>query len=303
MASELQAEIAAIISSLEGIETAKHLALATFAMSLYEYAITLEKEIHYFWAGSWSISRALFFFNRYVPLIIMTFGIVGFYGKNLSLQLYRFNQRKFCVTAFTILGVVYKDLNAVSLSIPGLEIDGCIVPPPNGLWRIWVPALILHTLLYVFTAVQAVLRRNVYGKRNVVLERLLRDGGVLYLAVLVTVGFSGIGSTRTDNPSVSTSAVYSNMMVGVVSLCMSRVMFSIHSLADNLNCDPDWLLNHLELSRVNWKKGENDGELVVEMEVVEAREDPEARGGYSFGVRASAGAAHAEHEAPFLIMR
>ncbi|EPQ60057.1 hypothetical protein GLOTRDRAFT_123816 [Gloeophyllum trabeum ATCC 11539] len=223
------------------------------------------------------------------------------------------------IAAFAILGVIYNDLNAISFDLPGFELEGCLVPAPTNLWRLWVPPLILHTLLYVFTAVQAVLRRNMYGKRNVVLDRLLRDGGILYLAVLgiyspdisslssnvdreiVTIGFCAIGST-TKNPSVSISAVYSNVMIGLVSVCMSRVMFSIHSLAENLNCDPDWLLNHVELSRVNWKKGSTDGELVVEMDVVEATEDPEY--GHRFAVRTTRVGTTPEpdYEPPFLVM-
>jgi len=322
MPSELSAEVVSLVSFLEGFESAKYLAVAMFAMSMYEYALTLEKEIKYFWSGSWSISRVLFLVSRYFPLIVIIFVLVGFHGNNLSLKLCtdiikgsfivntlemtviqtmltlrvwylcRFNAHaRFLVVftsvscniaAYAILGVIYKDLNAVSFSIPGLELNGCFVPAPAGLWRLLVPALVLHTLLYVFTTAPAVLRRNMYGKTNIVLDKLLRDGGFLYLAVLTSVSFAAIGSTRTDNPSISLPAIYSNMMPAIVSVCMSRVMFSIHSLAEDLNCHPDWLLSHLELSRVNWRKGENDRELIVEV-----IEDPEAIRDYELGVEAT----------------
>ena len=33
--------------------------------------------------------------------------------------------------------------------------------------------------------------------------------------------------------------------------------------------DPKWLLSHAELSRVRWRKGSHDGELIVEVECAE----------------------------------
>ncbi|KAG6379678.1 hypothetical protein JVT61DRAFT_10199 [Boletus reticuloceps] len=41
-------------------------------------------------------------------------------------------------------------------------------------------------------------------------------------------------------------------------------MLSIKSLAATLHVDPGWLLNHAELSRVHWRQGSTDGEIVVE---------------------------------------
>ncbi|KZT22615.1 hypothetical protein NEOLEDRAFT_1071025 [Neolentinus lepideus HHB14362 ss-1] len=292
MPSELSAEVVSLISFLEGFESAKYLAVAMFAMSMYEYALTLEKEIKYFWSGSWSISRVLFLVSRYVPLIVIMCVSSHTLLTMLTLRVWylcRFNvHARFLVVftsvscniaAFAILGVIYKDLNAVSFSIPGLELNGCFVPAPVRLWRLLVPALVLHTLLYVFTTAPAVLRRNVYGKTNIVLDKLLRDGGFLYLAVLSELSQGFFTKSSTD---ISLPAIYSNMMPAIVSVCMSRVMFSIHSLAEDLNCNPDWLLSHLELSRVNWRKGENDRELIVEV-----IEDPEAIRDYELGVEAT----------------
>jgi hypothetical protein len=41
-------------------------------------------------------------------------------------------------------------------------------------------------------------------------------------------------------------------------------MLSIKSLASTLHVDPGWLLNHAELSRVQWRQGATEGEIVVE---------------------------------------
>ena len=41
-------------------------------------------------------------------------------------------------------------------------------------------------------------------------------------------------------------------------------MLSIRSVAATTHVDPEWLLNHAELSRVHWRRGSVDGEIIVE---------------------------------------
>ena len=48
----------------------------------------------------------------------------------------------------------------------------------------------------------------------------------------------------------------------IISVC--RAMLSIKSLASTLHVDPEWLLNHAELSRVQWRRGAREGEIMVE---------------------------------------
>ncbi|KAJ8701828.1 hypothetical protein PTI98_000579 [Pleurotus ostreatus] len=49
-----------ILQSLEGAEAARLLTIATFALLVYEWFITLDSEIQCFWRGGWSKSRMLF---------------------------------------------------------------------------------------------------------------------------------------------------------------------------------------------------------------------------------------------------
>lgn len=55
----------------------------------------------------------------------------------------------------------------------------------------------------------------------------------------------------------------------MAAVSVSRLMLSIRSLAEQLSVSPDWLLNNTELSRVNWKQGTRNGELIVEIEPLE----------------------------------
>ncbi|KAJ3485227.1 hypothetical protein NLI96_g5110 [Meripilus lineatus] len=51
-------------------------------------------------------------------------------------------------------------------------------------------------------------------------------------------------------------------------------MLRLQSLAAGLQLDSRWLLNNAELSRVRWRKGSHDGELIVEIDCVEAPNRP-----------------------------
>ena len=44
---------------------------------IYEYFITLGREVELFWKGEWTGAAALFFFNRYLSLIVYTYGLAG----------------------------------------------------------------------------------------------------------------------------------------------------------------------------------------------------------------------------------
>ena len=55
-------------------------------------------------------------------------------------------------------------------------------------------------------------------------------------------------------------------MLSLTSVSVSRLMLSIRSLATGLQLDPVWLLSNAELSRVRWRKGSRDGELIVEVD-------------------------------------
>ena len=45
---------------------------------IYEYFITLSTEVKYFWGRKLTGATALFFLNRYVPLILNVLGMISF---------------------------------------------------------------------------------------------------------------------------------------------------------------------------------------------------------------------------------
>jgi len=310
----------ALVHSLEGAEAARITSIACFSLAVYEYIITLDEEMKYFWSGRWTISRVLFLMNRYLPLFIMTLSITLFSVQDPSPELCRpaiqvafllniiaisviqgilvtriwyLFQGSRSVQIGVILGfvaslvlslaflylatneIVIIDSDDLSRHFPGFSNEGCKAVRPPNFWRIYLPSLVLHTILYILTAARALRNRRLL-KNAPILKRLLRDGGFFYLVVFVSVNLTTIGSFLKRYPRINIPAIYSHFLLTTTSIAMSRVMLSIHSLARKLGSDSAWLLNNVELSRVEWKKGAHEGELIVERHTVYADDDLES---------------------------
>ncbi|KAJ3793257.1 hypothetical protein GGU11DRAFT_760084 [Lentinula aff. detonsa] len=140
---------------------------------------------------------------------------------------------------------------------------GCRVARPVKFWRMFMPSLGLHAVLYILTAMRALRNRRLLMDAPV-LKRLIRDGGLFFFVVFISVGFNTLGSFLEHVPQINIPVIFSNYLLAMTSIAMSRIMFSIHSLASHLGSETGWLLNNVELRRVNWRKGATEGELIVE---------------------------------------
>jgi hypothetical protein len=296
-----------IIASLEGAEISKIVNIAFLALIVYEWLFTLDQEIEYFWTGKWTLSRLLFFLNRYIPPFVLMFSIIvqsvsnpsgefctsalrftflmsivalGIVQAMLVLRVwYLFLGQKYIQYGIMVLwavsmvvSLVYTGIAATHLQLLNGNIDGgvfalgstgCRVSRPENFWRIFFPSLILHTILYALTAIRALRNRRIL-KEAPVLKRLLRDGGIFFMVVFVSVGFTAVGSFLADIPQINIPVAFSGYLIAVTSIAMSRIMFSIHSLASNLGSETGWLLSNVELRRIDWRKGSTEGEIIVE---------------------------------------
>lgn len=73
--------------------------------------------------------------------------------------------------------IPFKYLHSEILVEPGVSILrlGCIVPPPQNIWPIFVSPVILHTVLYLFTAYRAVMSDSITSETLPLMNRLLRE--------------------------------------------------------------------------------------------------------------------------------
>ncbi|KAI0370072.1 hypothetical protein BV20DRAFT_944893 [Pilatotrama ljubarskyi] len=170
-----------------------------------------------------------------------------------------------CFIACTVLTLViyvkvWHDVDPIPIPLPGLKINGCTAPESRQVWKIFIPNLGLHTLLYVVTSFP-MLRARMVGKQSRLLNRLARDGGIFYFNIFVLI-LCRPGGFNSPLPPVS-------LLLSIAAVSVSRLMLSIRSLAARLSVSPDWLLNNTELARVNWKPGARNGELIVEIDPIE----------------------------------
>ncbi|KAJ3868196.1 hypothetical protein EV359DRAFT_77857 [Lentinula novae-zelandiae] len=350
------------IASLEGSEIARIVNIACLALSVYEWSITLDQEIEYFWTGKWTISRILFFLNRYIPPFLVMLGLIEFSipnpsnevrpsisstvsrllirsipfphpfaiqvvrgtscfvlrsnhsmskiaasrlsGSHSSHQSSPWVPSKRCsFSVYVAISLAYTSVAAMGLRLPNTSLfmqgaPGCRVARPVKFWRMFMPSLGLHTILYIMTAVRALRNRRIL-KDAPVLKRLLRDGGLFFFVVFVSIGFTAIGSFLENVPQINIPVIFSkyvsppsticthnpyddpttvvqSYLLAVTSIAMSRIMFSIHSLASHLGSETGWLLSNVELRRTNWRKGATEGELIVECNSYDDHDDRES---------------------------
>ncbi|KAF8871317.1 hypothetical protein BD779DRAFT_473905 [Infundibulicybe gibba] len=144
-----------------------------------------------------------------------------------------------------------------------VNLVGCPVHSLTKFWYLYIPAFSLHTVLYIFTLIQVLSCRN--SPKALLIRRLHRDGGFFYLVVVAAVGYTEIGSAMLQDPATNIPAIFAGFLLAATSISISRVMLSFHELAEYLKNDPNRLgfVNNIPLQKVNWTKGNNDGEFLV----------------------------------------
>ncbi|TFK66178.1 hypothetical protein BDN72DRAFT_159157 [Pluteus cervinus] len=302
--SDLPALLEFFKATLPALRVTKGLNAACLCLAVYEYWITLDDEVRCFWNGPWTVSRVLFFLNRYMLPLVTAYVVFcdtitmpsqsvcgftfrfAFYTEVIASGIvqailvvrvwYLFSENRAAqmtiylafvasfITSMYFMHVSAKDLQLLPNFRDIVEYrQGCKASRPHKFGRVYIPPLVLHTLLYAMTAYCALRNRRLLKEAPIV-KRLVRDGGFFLLVVFVTVGFTTVGSFLTDVLTINLPSIFTPFLLTTTSIAVSRVMFSIHSLASNLGSNSGWLLNGLELRRAGWRQGSREGELIVE---------------------------------------
>jgi len=142
-----------------------------------------------------------------------------------------------------------------------------LVPLPSTTAWLYAPSLAIHTILFALK-VYRFLTSSAKMQADSFLWRFLKEGMFMYACASVSLLLGVVGLTMIEpsqltlrEPSVAGIPVLTMI---VISVC--RAMLNIRSLAATSHVDPEWLLNHAELSRVHWKRGTVVGEIVVEVQ-------------------------------------
>ncbi|KAG1814068.1 hypothetical protein EV424DRAFT_1415212 [Suillus variegatus] len=290
--------------------------LVSFALVVYDHAITLDQEITYFWSGSWSAARTLYLSIRYLALIracfsfyALTLGqvktctsvvrdlsIIADYFLTLTIAL--FCQavvtlrvwhlflhscfiRRLAVTVFIIcaVGAVIVssvEFDAIKRALCASSIAEIFTQGPLSTFTVYLPALVVHTVMLLLTMYRFRVSPKALQQRGI-MHRFVKEGIFMYTFAAGSLLYEIICLSMTEPKDIS---IYYPPLIGgtavattAVSVC--RAMLSIKSFTVTYHVDPAWLLNHAELSRVQWRRGASEGEIFVESSDMEA--DPPSK--------------------------
>ncbi|EGO00674.1 hypothetical protein SERLA73DRAFT_71670 [Serpula lacrymans var. lacrymans S7.3] len=206
-----------------------------------------------------------------------------------------------CITCQLIL--VGWRISAIHLSqssstgIPGLP--SCGYMPPYY-WCTYVPPVVLHVVMYALSFYRLVNITHSYDFDKFV-GRFVEEGGPMYFIATVAILLTEISLFSSDVPIVSdflsmitvshqtrSTDVHINieliastplfifmhslilswtsLLQATVIVATSHALLSIRTLAAKYNGDVAWVLSYNEMSRLRYKQGPNDGELLVDMD-------------------------------------
>jgi hypothetical protein len=142
---------------------------------------------------------------------------------------------------------------------------------PPVIFTIYLPSLIVHTIMFSLTMHRFRVSSRALQEHGI-FHRFLKEGMFMYAFAAGTLLFEIIGLSLNNQETISIyyPALGGGLAVGTTVVSVCRAMLSIRSLAATYHVDPAWLLNHAELSRVQWRRGVSEGEIYVEVDELES---------------------------------
>lgn len=282
--------------------SSNELALVSFTLVLYDHAITFAEEIDFFWSGPWTASRILYLSIRYLA-VTQVFLVLFADSKNLSslaagqlfvvVYLLAFVVMVLCQCVVTLrvwhlfhrrrlikwfAAVVFIGSMIGTAIVGGVSFDAVksaydITNSTNSneshpvIFTIYLPSLIVHTVMFSLTMYRFRASSGALQEHGII-HRFLKEGMFMYAFAAGTLLYEiiSLSMTELDHIHVYYPALGGGLAVGTTVVSVCRAMLSIRSLAATHHVDPAWLLNHAELSRVQWRRGTSEGEIYVEVD-------------------------------------
>lgn len=257
-----------VIEQLEGYRSAQYLALASFCVILYEYLVLLPEEMQNFWCGSNILTQSLFLLNRYLTPVTYILHLMTLFLPQLStntcdlmtvwtvsltalgiliveavlvLRVYVLYSglRKAqllllvsflaaVITSAALMGNTLKSVKSERNPAPQLLV-GCFYSTPSQFWAVFVPPFVFETILFLLTFVRAFRGRTLTESNIPIFKCLIRDGTAYFLVAFLSLGFTSLGSI--SGPQIAFPAMLSNFLLAALSICSSRLLLHMRSLA------------------------------------------------------------------------
>ncbi|KAG1743484.1 hypothetical protein EDB19DRAFT_566708 [Suillus lakei] len=180
-----------------------------------------------------------------------------------------------CLVGAVIFGAV--KYNAVR-NVIGVNDQSNLAQGLPFAFVIYLPALIVHTAMLLLTLYRFHVSPRSLQEHGMI-HRFVKEGMLMYAfaAGMLLYEIISLSLTTPEDISVYNVALCGGITVATTVVSICRAMLSIRSLAATYHVDPAWLLNHAELSRVQWRRGVTEGEIYIEtneMDVVLPSKSP-----------------------------
>ncbi|EIW77930.1 hypothetical protein CONPUDRAFT_75685 [Coniophora puteana RWD-64-598 SS2] len=261
----------------KGIQYGDYLGMASTALIIYDYLISMSDEVSFFWVGPVSLSKVLYLIiyvhsgdlqwagtkyhhvrHRILLYYLMTPDVL--YGAIPLAFVAEILLIVMCQAVISLrVWYLFKN-DRVTRNLAAIAYIGCTAG--NAV----ILALLSPGIMY--EAAGLTIKDQVMAPSK--MYRLFFPSLVLHAVMLILTLWKMKTIAVLDSSSIKrivqehnpANAIYlSRYYMDTVITC--RTMINFRSLADTLDIDPSWLLNYTELSRVRWHQ-ERRGELVVE---------------------------------------
>ncbi|KAG1796635.1 uncharacterized protein HD556DRAFT_277295 [Suillus plorans] len=131
---------------------------------------------------------------------------------------------------------------------------------------LYLPALVVHTTMFLLTLYRFRVTPETLQQHGMI-HRFVKEGMILYSFAAGSLLYEiiSLSFVRPEDISKYGLGDMGEIAMAATAVSICRAMLSIRCLAATYHVDPAWLLNHAELSRVQWRRGHTEGEIYVEV--------------------------------------
>ncbi|KAG2340673.1 hypothetical protein BDR05DRAFT_915442 [Suillus weaverae] len=275
------------------------LVVASAALIVYDHVITFDQEVDLFWTGRRDASRFLYLSIRYLGLIqtfisvyqhlhvseptvfkallignvtLITLGaalcqavialrVWYLFARNRQIQIFAASLYIVCMGSTVALTGSF--FNGIFQEM----VNPNFIKSPTILALVYAPSFVDHSVLFALK-VYRYMASDRFQRRSSLLEGFLKEGLIMYACAMGSLLYTIIALSLT-NPlhlDVYYTGLQGSLVVSATIVSVCHALLSIRSISATLHVDPAWLLNHAELSRVQWTKGNSEGEIFVELD-------------------------------------
>lgn len=274
------------------------IAVASAALIVYDHVITFDQEVDLFWTGRRDASRFFYLSIRYLGLVqafisvymhfhvsdptlfkgllianvaLITLGaalcqavialrVWYLFTRNMQIRVFAASLYILCIGSTIVLSGTLFDQYFQEMVHPSLAKN------PTIFALVYAPGFVNHSVLFSLK-VYRFMTSDRFQRRSSLLKGFLKEGLIMYAcatgSLLYTI--TALSLTNVAQLDIYYTGLQGGLVVGATIVSVCHALLSIRSISATLHVDPAWLLNHAELSRVQWTKGDSEGEIFVEL--------------------------------------